>query len=247
MKDSLGDRMKMYEDISRDTLVPKIPVVVRVDGRAFHTYTKGFKRPFDKDIMDAMVDSAENLAMDMQNFVIGYVQSDEASFVMYDYPKPETMPWFGNNKQKIITISASVFTGEFNDYIRACDYETVPAVFDARAWNVPELEVPNYLLWRYKDWIRNSVSMYAREFFSHQELHEKSISDTHEMLHGINKNWATDLTPQQRNGTLLVRMSDGIKTYSPDETLTHLDFYDQFEDTLEFLEAKETEEIIKNI
>lgn len=233
MKDSLGDRMKMYEDISRDTLVPKTPVIVRVDGRAFHTFTRTFKRPFDKDIMDAMVDSAECLAADMQNFIIGYVQSDEASFVMYDYPKPETMPWFGNNKQKITTISASVFTGEFNDYLRCCDYDVEPAAFDARAWNLPEVEVPNYLLWRYKDWLRNSVYMYAREFFLSSELYEKSISDMHEMLHGINKNWATDLTPQQRNGTLLVKTIDGIKTYSPDETFTFSDFSAKFTDILD--------------
>jgi hypothetical protein len=47
-KDSLGDRMKAYESLEADHLIDaEVPLVVRLDGRAFSTFTRGMNKPFD--------------------------------------------------------------------------------------------------------------------------------------------------------------------------------------------------------
>jgi tRNA(His) guanylyltransferase len=199
----VGERMKAnYEAPSRHLLTRRVPVIVRVDGKAFHTFTKGMGRPFDSRLVWAMAKAAGAVAAEMQGFKCGYVQSDEASFLMTDYDDLQTEPWFGYVKGKVETISASVMTAAFN----AC-LGTLPeklAHFDARAFNVPREDVANYFLWRSKDWERNSVSMYCGAFFSHREMHGKGRADQHEMLHKIGKNWATDLSAQLRNGTWIL-------------------------------------------
>ncbi len=246
MNDALGDRMKGYENISRDYLMSKTPVIVRVDGRAFHTYTKNFTYPFDKNIINAMCEAARFVQSDMQNFIMGYVQSDEASFVMYDIAGNETQPWLGNNKQKIISIVASIFTVAFNNWIANNVHKGLPwAIFDARAFNLPSnIEVANYFLWRYKDWIRNSINMYARHFFSHKEMENKSIPEIHEMLHTLGKNWVTDLTNQEKNGTILLGRHTVI---CPDHVLIHNELQIMFdEEILKIISEKEQLETNRN-
>ncbi len=231
-EDSLGDRMKIYENCFRISIPKRSCVIIRIDGRAFHTYTRNFNRPFDQMLTDAMTTSAAFVAADMQGFQIAYHQSDEVSFLLHDYATIHTDAWFDNNLQKMTTIAASVMTANFDRYIRgrkveaACEVmrkgagmedqawkdalaqiETNPAYFDARAFLLPRDEVANYFLWRARDWERNSLQMYARSHFSAKELHGKGRTAMHEMLHSIGKNWTTDLTDQQRNGTFFQRSS----------------------------------------
>lgn len=242
MPDSLGDRMKRYETVSSGALTTRMPVIVRIDGRAFHTYTRGF-RPFDHVLQKTMVQAAQKVAEEMQGFEVAYHQSDEVSFLLTDYAELNTSAWFDYVTQKVCTISASVMTAWFNKLmldnlhnpwrfdpnynptqVRYVDREFTNyeelissvkagkkiAYFDARAFNVPKEDVTNYYLWRAKDWERNSISMYCRQFFSAKQLHGQGRSDQHEMLHGIGKNWATDVMPEFRNGSFI--LPDKIET-----------------------------------
>jgi len=222
-KTSLGDRIKKYENIYRQYLIPRMPVVVRVDGKTFHSYTKGFDKPFDHRIINAMVYSARKVAENIQGFQIAYIQSDEASFCFHDYTSLQSEGWFGYNLNKIVSISASLMTIHFNAYMGKTmgrefkeamtillNQDSKIALFDSRAFNVPREEVSNYFLFRSKDNHRNSLSSYAQSFFSHKQLHKKNQNDIHEMLHGVGRNWSTDLLLVEKNGTFLIKDKDGV-------------------------------------
>lgn len=215
MKDTLGDRCKKYESMYENYFLPKTPILVRVDGRSFHTWTKkaGCKRPFDQQLINTMFDAAKETAQQMMNCVGVYVQSDEATFVMDDTTTLETQQWFGGRQNKIESITAGMMTANFNKYwtsknhingehFNVWDYsDSIPAIFDARAFQCPKEDVANVFLWRVKDWERNSLSMFCEQFFSHKELQGQGRADRHEMLHKIGRNWATDCTDQQKNGS----------------------------------------------
>ncbi len=208
MKQNLGDRMKEnYELRHRHYLTRRTPVIVRVDGRAFHTFTKDFARPFDRDFIHAMTHAASDLFQGMQGCKLAYIQSDEASFVLTDYDKLSTDGWFNYNQSKIESISASLMTMAFNREMSLIG-KTPCTMFDARAFNIPEAEVSNYFLWRAQDWHRNSVTMYAQAYYSHNKLHGKNIHDMHEMLHKKGKNWTEDLAFTVKNGVFLYKDSD---------------------------------------
>lgn len=202
---NLGDRIKNYEKSFRQCAVHRMPLMIRVDGRAFHTFTRGCKRPFDTTLMSAMVKAAHEVARDMQGFKAAYIQSDEATFCLTDYDDINTSGWFDYELPKVISISAALMTAHFNKFY---PNDKCP-VFDSRAFSVPADDVVNAFLWRAKDWERNSLQMYARSFFSHKDLHGKKKEDIHEMLHGIGKNWTIDLKPVMRNGTFIRKGATG--------------------------------------
>ncbi|TXH09316.1 MAG: hypothetical protein E6R04_08655 [Spirochaetes bacterium] len=183
-KDAIGDRMKRYEAVSQGFLTPNTPVFIRVDGRAFHTYTRRCDKPFDMNLIEAMRYAAQHTAKDMHGFALGYVQSDEATFMLSDYARTETQGWFGYETSKLVSLSASLFTAHFNDYVaRNLDSSKFGlATFDSRAFNVPVDDAPNVFVWRQKDWERNWVSMLARSQFSAKQLHGKSRREVLEML-----------------------------------------------------------------
>lgn len=210
MKD-IGDRMKMnYEKRGKVLLTRRTPVIIRVDGRAFHTLTKSFERPFDSKIMDAMYFVAKALMDDIQGARLAYVQSDEVSVFVCDWMNLQSEAWFDYNVSKLCSISASIATVAFNKYLQGVTNGDAPwAQFDSRCFNIPESELSNYFLWRAKDWYRNSVTMYAHANFSHRQLHRMSCSDMHEMLHELGKNWASDLTDRQKNATFIGREGFG--------------------------------------
>jgi len=195
--------MKAYEGVFHAHLLRRVPVIVRVDGRTFHGVTRAWPAdgPFSLTFIDAMATAARALSDAMQGFKVAYIQSDEASFLLTDYEKPTTDAWFGYDLQKVASIAASEMTRAFN---REAPVSSAEGVFDARAFNVPREDATNYFLWRARDWARNSVQMYARAHFSHTELYKQDRAAMHEMLHGIGKNWATDLSAQIRNGTWLI-------------------------------------------
>lgn len=113
-RDSLGDRMKKYEYITRTHLIPRTPVIIRLDGRAFHTFTKGFKRPFDLVFAKAMQETMKHLCESIQGCVLGYTQSDEITLVLVDYQTLDTDGWFDYNIQKVVSIAAASATLAFN-------------------------------------------------------------------------------------------------------------------------------------
>lgn len=216
MKDSLGDRMKKYEDVSRIHLTPRSSVIIRLDGRSFHNFTQGFVKPFDEFFVDCMEYASEKVAKSIQGFKLGYVQSDEASFLLTDFDDFHTQGWFDYNLQKMVSIVASTMTAYFIKYgwnkwcLEEC--KTLPT-FDARCFNLPRDDVENYFLFRSLDWQRNSVQMYCSSFFSHKQMQNKNREEQHEMLHSIGKNWTTDLSDRLKNGTFIVKKEIKMKKY----------------------------------
>lgn len=197
---SIGDRMKEnYESTTDVRLTRRVPVIVRVDGRCCHSLK--LDKPFDYHFMKCMVLAARSLAKEMQGFKLGYVQSDEASFLLTDYDTLNTEAWFNYELRKLCSISAAIMTERFLlNFDQRC-------VFDARAFNVPKEEVANYFLWRAQDWERNSIQMLAQAHFSPKQLHGKTGPMIHEMLHEIGINWAA-LSLLEKNGTWITRHGD---------------------------------------
>jgi tRNA(His) 5'-end guanylyltransferase len=238
-KTTLGDRMKNnYENISRYYLTRRMPVIIRIDGRSFHTFTKGFKKPFDDILVKTMQETMKYLCENIQGCVLGYTQSDEISLVLVDYTELTTDAWFGNNLQKMCSISASIATLAFNkaftrniskqskrlytEHIEEKDasyIETLEiamnkgAMFDSRVFTIPKEEVCNYMLWRQQDATRNSILSVGQANFSHKDLHGKSCNNIQDMLmtkKGINWNdYATTL----KRGSCCIKVNDGLTAY----------------------------------
>lgn len=116
IKDNLGDRMKTYENVTRTYLTRRTPVIIRIDGKAFHSFTRGFEKPFDNVLVEAMQQTMKYLCENIEGCVLGYTQSDEITLVLCDYKKLTSQAWFDNNIQKICSISASMATMSFNKY-----------------------------------------------------------------------------------------------------------------------------------
>ena len=113
-RDALGDRMKAYENISRNYLTRRVPVIIRLDGKAFHTFTKGMVKPFDPVLTQAMQQTMKSLCENIQGCVLGYTQSDEITLVLTDYATIKTDAWFGYNIQKMVSIASSIATLAFS-------------------------------------------------------------------------------------------------------------------------------------
>ena len=189
-KMSLGDRMKtFYEAPNTDVLPMRLPVIMRLDGRAFHTLTKKLDRPFDGKIIDLMQNTAKYLCENISGAVFAYTQSDEISILIHNYKKLKTEAWFNNEVQKMVSISASIASSYFTANSDTIFNKITIAQFDSRVFVIPESEVCNYFIWRQQDWERNSVQMLARSLFSQKECHKKNNSELHEMCFQKGKNW----------------------------------------------------------
>ncbi len=235
-RDDLGNRMKtFYEEIPKTKLMRRTPVVIRIDGKAFHTFTRGFKRPFDDILIKTMQETAKYLCENIQGCQLAYVQSDEISLLLIDYQRFETSAWFDYEMQKMCSISASMATMAFNKIFRDTvgelhikgalekEYSCIlykaaqkGAMFDSRVFNIPREEATNYFYWRQLDASRNSIQMVGQANFSHKELQHKSCNDIQDMLmtqKGINWN---DFPAYQKRGSCVVRNKivlelDGVK------------------------------------
>lgn len=117
VRDDLGTRMKtFYENIPKTRLMRRVPVAIRLDGKAFHTFTRGFQKPFDFVLMDTMQRTMKYLCENIQGCVFGYTQSDEITLILVDYQKFTSSAWFDYEVQKICSISASMATMAFNRF-----------------------------------------------------------------------------------------------------------------------------------
>lgn len=203
MFDSLGDRMKNnYENRYRIYLTRRMPVILRLDGKAFHTVTKSCERPFDQHFTAAMDVTAAELIESIQGAKLAYVQSDEISILLTDFDRLTTEAWFDSNLQKMVSVASGMASAHFSHYFKKI------GCFDCRAFNIPKEEVCNYFIWRQNDWVRNSVQMLAQAHYSHKELHGKGQSEMHEMLHQKHVNWA-DLPIRFKNGCTYAKTEDG--------------------------------------
>lgn len=228
-----------------NTLMRRTPVIIRVDGRAFHTFTRGFKKPFDDVLMQAMHDTMKYLCENIQGCVLGYTQSDEITLILVDYKKLNSEAWFDYEVQKMCSIVASMATLEFNrsmkrraimfvnqkteeEKIRDDIYRQFGvyskavnkgAMFDARVFNLPKEEVTNNIYWRQLDASRNSIQMVGQAYFSHKELQHKTCSQIQDMLmtqKGVNWN---DLRTSYKRGSCCVR-NRRVISVSADGTAT---------------------------
>ena len=233
-KDSLGDRMKCYENVTRNYLTRRAPVIIRVDGKAFHSFTRGFKRPFDGIFVKSMQETMKYLCENIQGCVLGYTQSDEITLVIIDYEKIESCAWFDNNIQKMASISASMATLAFNKYFSANVYKYIEdykrehqlifieednkyyntlidaikkgAMFDSRVFTLPKEEVVNCVIWRQQDATRNSINSVGQANFSHKQLQNKSCNDVQDMLMSEKGiNW-NDYTTTLKRGSCCIKM-----------------------------------------
>jgi tRNA(His) 5'-end guanylyltransferase len=221
---SLGARMKGYEQATRQVLPRRTYTIIRVDGRAFHTYLKNAQRPFDEDFVVSMQRTGVALCEEMSGAVFAYGQSDEISIVLYDFAATTSQPWLGGNVQKLASVAASIATANFCIEERmAADppgfYQgsrmippRIPGLlptFDGRVYTIPDpVEVANYFVWRQQDAIRNSVSMAASAHFSEKELDGKSWGQRQDMLFtqkGVNWN---AYRPEFRRGWVVARRFD---------------------------------------
>lgn len=237
VQDDLGVRMKtFYEQIPKTKLMRRLPVAIRIDGKAFHTFTRGFQKPFDEVLIKSMQETMKYLCENIQGCVLGYTQSDEVTLILIDYKKLTSSAWFDYEVQKICSIAASMATMAFNKFFRdnvgdylyenyddqyLADYIKIlqnavdkGAMFDARCFNIPKEEVTNLVYWRQLDASRNSIQMVGQANFSHKELQNKSCNDIQDMLmtqKGINWN---DLPTYQKRGSCCVRNKIVIETDS---------------------------------
>ena len=191
MKDALGDRIKnQYESRTKYFLPRRTYTLIRLDGKAFHTFTKGFKRPYDETLMGAMDYTTQKLCENVQGCKVGYVQSDEISLLLTDFDKITTNAYFDNNIQKIASITASMASAYFNQYMRDNEITDKLAFFDSRVFSIADpIEVENYFIWRQADAVRNSISMTAQSLYSHKELNGKSTADMQDMCMDKGVNW----------------------------------------------------------
>ena len=229
VNDELGIRMKtFYEEIPKTKLMRRTPVAIRIDGKAFHTFTRGFKRPFDEVLIKTMQQTTQYLCQNIQGCVLGYTQSDEITLILVDYQTLTTEAWFDYQVQKLCSISASMATMAFNKFFyenvfqyngmasmdmsnKKYPYKEIyakaiekGAMFDARCFNIPKEEVTNLIYWRQLDASRNSVQMVGQAYFSQKELQNKSCNDIQDMLMTKGVNW-NDLPTYQKRGSCCVR------------------------------------------
>lgn len=218
-RDSLGNRMKDYENTTRMYLEPKKPIMIRLDGRAFHTYTKHFNRPFDRIMMDSMQETLVVLCNEVSGVKLGYTQSDEITLVLTDTTNENTQAIFNGNVLKIASVTASIATRAFNhifqrnvtmarlDHVDVEQYKSAlmqGATFDSRCWSLPEDEVVNCLIWRQQDAIRNSIQAVGQSNFSAKQLHGKSCQNIIEMLKEKGIDWHS-LPKEKQRGVLCVK------------------------------------------
>ena len=219
--DAIGERFKKYEATFKYKLLPRTFTIIRIDGKAFHTYCKNLEKPFDEGLIEDMNLTTQYLCENIMGCKLGYTQSDEISLILTDFDSTTSEGWFDGTVQKIASVSASYATAKFNqlrilrnlqpnDEDRNLIFEDdllnlKLAHFDSRALQVPFVEEAiNYLIWRQQDATRNSISSVAQSLYSHKELDGKNSSELQEMIFAKGQNW-NDLEEGKKRGRLIVK------------------------------------------
>lgn len=235
--DDLGKRMKTYyEAIPKTSLIRRTPVAIRIDGKAFHTFTRGFEKPFDTLLVNTMQQTTKKLCENIQNCVFGYTQSDEITLILVDYKDINTAAWFDYEVQKLCSISASMATLYFNKFFKQSVEEfdinsiikekevdnykllnsykralNTGAMFDSRCFNIPKEEVCNLIYWRQLDATRNSIQMVGQANFSHKELQGLTCNKIQDkLITETDINWNNYPTYLKRGTSCLKKDSEWI-------------------------------------
>ena len=220
--------MKEYENVERRYFMRRQPLIVRLDGVHFHSYTKGFPRPYYEPFRNAMEWTMCDLCDNIMGCKLGYTQSDEITLLITDDDDIGTQSWFGKNLQKIVSVAASMATYFFNKNVEKI-LEVGPeegwnieplkhahnsriACFDARAFLLPKEEVLNVFEWRQQDCTRNAIEAAGQNYFSHGQLMGKSCNEIQEMLFqeaGVNFN---DYPAWYKRGVCAIKVPKQIAT-----------------------------------
>ncbi len=233
--DSLGDRMKGYEACFDYKLPPRIPMMIRVDGRSFHTLVKRWKctKPFDATLNKYMIHTAVELCKEISGTKLAYLQSDEITIVATDDKTKTTQAWFDKRINKVVSSASAIATQAFNGLTVSSGIELdriaelieahallntiqYPAMFDARAWILPDYEIVNNLIWRQQDAARNSIQMLSRSLYSHKSLIGVNTADMHELCFAKGANW-NNLDTWSKRGICIVPTK--VKIQSVDSTI----------------------------
>lgn len=224
---NLHGRMKQYYEAASQThLMRRTPVIIRLDGVAFHTLTRDMNKPFDRYLNNVMITMTQYLVDNIQGCIMGYTQSDEISLLLQDYKKHDTDAWFGYNVQKLTSVSASMATAQFNILMDgiwvnlednkeeqdsfSVRYLNTVGLFDSRCFNIPFEEVNNYFIDRQQDAERNSINSLAQQYYSQKELQgikKNALQDKLFTEKGINWN---DLDSIQKRGFVAIPERLGI-------------------------------------
>jgi tRNA(His) guanylyltransferase len=214
---TLGDWCKFLEkNFSPEIMIPKLPVIIRLDGNNFHKWTKGLERPFDKNLTELMIDTTKFLVSET-NAVIGYTQSDEITLILYSEDIKSSI-YNDGKKQKILSKVTAKCVNHFNEKrkIYLPNHDKI-AVFDCRIYQTPTLsDACAQLLWRENDATKNSISMLAQSLFSHkqlQNLNGKEMQDKMMLEKGVNWN---DLESRLKKGTYIKRIKNST-SFSKEE------------------------------
>jgi tRNA(His) 5'-end guanylyltransferase len=227
---SLGDRMKNnYEKIFMHNLPARIPIIIRLDGKAFHTFTRGFNKPFDDRLINWMNETTKFLCKNLMGVQMAYVQSDEISLLLHPYKKLNSQAWFNGEIQKIVSVSAGMASSKFmklymtESLLKLSDgipKEAYPS-FDSRVFVIPEAEVCNYFIGRQQDWTRNSIQMVTRSMYSEKECYKKNQSAMQDMCMQKGVNWNDYKTYLKRGRTCIKKnncwsIDNGIPIFTQD-------------------------------
>lgn len=198
--------MKLYESAEAGRrLMPLLPILARIDGRTFHSFTRGMNRPYDERFSRCMVSATRHL-MRETNACMGYTQSDEITLAWHSTDM-RSQVWFDGRVSKMVSQLAAHATLAFYLAVEELlpDYAHRMPTFDARVWSVPNrTEGANVFLWREWDATKNSISMAAQAHYSHAALHGKSGAEKQDMLHANGINW-NDYPAFFKRGTFIQR------------------------------------------
>jgi len=202
--DTLGVEQKKYETMRLERMMPKIPIIARLDGKAFHTFTKGLNRPFDINLQQCMQNTMLVLA-EKFNVDLAYTQSDEISLVWYNTHQ-EKMLFDGRSDKYTSLLAATASTAFYKEVVQLLPAKVKETpVFDCRVFQVPNAQtVFENIVWRWMDARKNSVSMLASSHFTDKELHGKSTKQRKEMLNDISVYW-DNLSDACKTGTFCKR------------------------------------------
>lgn len=213
---NLEIRMKTYENVSKNKLMRRCPVAIRLDGCNFKSFTKGFDKPFYDVFMKSMQETMKYLCENVQGCVMGYAQSDEITLILVDYEHLNSEAWFDDEVEKICSVTAGMASMAFNRifyenisefiskngylYVRIMKNEKLinaykralkqGAYFDARCFNIPKEEVANLIYWRQCCGHRNAIQAAGCAYFSNKELLNKSGDEIIKMLKEKDIDWS---------------------------------------------------------
>lgn len=223
---SLGDRMKKYESVTNTYLIQRMPILCRVDGRAFHSFCKGMEKPYDKHFMKIMDITTKYLRENIPDCEIAFVESDEITLCLFPYKTYATTPFFDGRVQKLCSVISSmatyIFNKTLNDWINypICDIEDLPSdyqerveerawadklkdrvgMFDCRVWNLPKEEVLNCLLWRQQDSKRNAINTAGQTWIGKKQVHSMKTTDIIDKLKEMNIDYWTAIPKEYHYG-----------------------------------------------